>query len=147
MKQHTKISTQETISPAAETVSAGKHTRTQNLSAERREVAALDTLHSGEDFYDQRATVDAASTPNLTNRQLRIARDKNPEWLRKLHYPQNMISAADPASNEFAFDVASKQRDLNLRIDGIAGPITVEALTGTKMASHEDPFSMHKIDL
>lgn len=85
----------------------------------------------GDDFYDQRATVDAVPTTTLLDdRRLRRARRRNPHWVQKLNVSSQVLSTADVDTNAFALDVAEKQLARGLEVDGVAGPRTVAAIAG-----------------
>ncbi len=117
-------------------LSPGKRTLTQSLVPvqrslrdEQRAVVDFDSA-AGDDFYDERATVEARPTEiPLTDRQIRRARRKNPEWIRRLKVSALIFSNAEVDSSAFALDVAAKQAEHGaLRVDGIAGPRTVAAI-------------------
>ena len=116
-------------------ISPGKRTLTQSLPPrqsarhdERRAVADFDA-GVGDDFYDQRATVDAAPTTTLLDdRRLRRARRRNPHWVQKLNVSAQVLSTAAVDTNAFALDVAEKQLARGLEVDGVAGPRTVAAI-------------------
>jgi hypothetical protein len=118
--------------------SPGKRTLTQSLVPvqrslrdKQRAVVEFDAS-AGDDFYDERATVEARPTEiPLTEQQIRRARRKNPEWIRRLKVSALIFSNADVDSSAFALDVAAKQAAHGaLRVDGIAGPRTVTAIAG-----------------
>ncbi|MBE7448608.1 MAG: hypothetical protein HS111_06910 [Kofleriaceae bacterium] len=116
--------------------SAGKRTLTQSLLPvqrslrdEQRAVVDFDGA-AGDDFYDQRATVEGRPTDiPLTDRQIRRARRKNPDWIRRLKVSALIFSNAEVDSSAFALELAAKQAAHGtLRVDGIAGPRTVAAV-------------------
>jgi hypothetical protein len=122
--------------PASPHVPApGKRTLTQSLAPvqrllrdEQRAVVDFDDA-AGDDVYDERATVEARPTEvPLTDRQLRRARRSNPEWIRKLKVSALIFGNAEVDSSAFALDVAAKQVEHGLAVDGIAGPLTVDAV-------------------
>ena len=116
-------------------VSPGKRTLTQSLTPvqrslrdEQRTVVDFDDA-AGDGVYDERATVEARMTEvPLTDRQIRRARRKNPEWIRKLKVSALIFGNAEVDSSAFALDVATKQAEHGLAVDGIAGPRTVAAV-------------------
>jgi hypothetical protein len=125
----------ESHSRAPSESAPGKRTRTEGLSA--RDVAdrAFDQAHSGDDYYEARATVEPQSTPDtrpkLGGRKLVRAMRKNPRWMALYPEAPRLLSSFRPDTDEFALDVAAKQREKNLQVDGIAGPKTLEALFGS----------------
>lgn len=124
----------------------GKRSLTQSLAPkapslrdQQRAVVDFDAA-AGDDFYDQRATVDApASTVPLTDRQIRKAQRKNPRWVAKTKVSAQIFSNADVDSAAFALDVAEKQAANGLVVDGIAGPKTVAAIAGQVAAARSVP--------
>lgn len=123
-------------------ISPGKRTLTQSLAPvqrslrdEQRAVVGFDDA-TGDDYYEARATVEARpSADRLTDRQIRRARRKNPEWVARLKVSAQIFSTADVDSSAFALDVAGKQAEHRLAIDGIAGPKTVAAVAGAVAAA------------
>lgn len=113
----------------------GKRTRTEGLQVRDFADRAFDQAHSGEDFYDSRATVEPLSTPDtrpkLSGRNLVRAMRKNPRWMALYPEAPRFLSEFRADTDEFALDVAARQREKGLlEIDGIAGPKTLEALLG-----------------
>lgn len=112
----------------------GKRTRTEGLQVRDFADRVFDQAHSGEDFYEARATVEPLSTPDtrpkLSGRKLVRAMRKNPRWMALYPEAPKFLSEFRPDTDEFALDVAAKQREKGLEIDGIAGPRTLAALLG-----------------
>lgn len=112
----------------------GKRTRTEGLQVRDYADRVFDQAHSGEDFYDARVTVEPLSTPDtrpqLSGRKLVRAMRKNPRWMSLYPEAPRFLSSFRADTDEFALDVAAKQREKGLVIDGIAGPKTLEALLG-----------------
>jgi hypothetical protein len=112
----------------------GKRTRTEGLSARDFADRAFDQAHSGEDYYEARATVEAQSTPDtrpkLSGRKLVRAMRKNPRWMALYPEAPRFLREFRTDTDEFALDVAAKQKERGVEIDGIAGPKTLEALLG-----------------
>lgn len=141
--------------PGKRTLTQGLQKKPTTLKDEQREVVDFDTRTSEDGFYDARGTVDAKLTVNLSAHQLSTAKRKNLKWSKKLAFDTSALSSADPGSAEFALDVATKQQALGgLKVDGIAGPKTVEAITGIAQGmvdadedrfAQDDPFGMHLI--
>lgn len=141
-------------------VAPGKRTRTQSIPTLRgreRDVALFDA--AGE-YREDRATVDGPpTTSRLSDRQLRKARQRNPYWQDRLGFSTATFGGGDIASGELADDVADRQGQLGLAVDGIAGPKTVAAMTSGSApggepdagddrsadASVDDPFGMHLV--
>jgi hypothetical protein len=96
---------------------------------------AFDQAHSGDDYYEARATVEPVSTPDtrpkLSGHKLVRAMRKNPRWMALYPEAPKFLSSFRPDTDEFALDVAAKQQEKNLKVDGIAGPKTLEALLGS----------------
>lgn len=148
MSNHDYLRHATSISDASITshgVATGKRTLTQSIApvhrslhSEQRAVANFDDA-AGDDIYDQRATVETRpSVDRLTNRQIRRARRKNPEWIRRLKVSAQIFSTAEVDSSAFALDVAEKQAGMGLAVDGIAGPKTVSAVAGSVTAARSD---------
>ena len=137
MSLHDRHSRADSPGPAVDSAhvpAPGKRTLTQALPASRslpgehRAVVDFDDA-AGDDVYDARATVEARTTEiPLTDRQLRRARRKNPEWIRKLKVSALIFGNAEVDGSAFALDVAAKQVEHGLAVDGIAGPRTVAAV-------------------
>lgn len=148
-------------------IAPGKRTLTQSLPRagslrnEQRAVIDFDDA-AGDEFYDERATIEAELTgTRLTDRQIARARRRNPRWIERLKVSAQILSTASPDSAAFAFDVADRQAVLDLDVDGIAGPRTVQAVAALVTARRtrsegaprptespfaaDDPFGMHLI--
>jgi hypothetical protein len=143
------------IAPGKRSLTQGLMPVQRSLRDEQRAVADFDQ-GVGDDFYDQRATVEAApSRELLTDRQIRTARRRNPHWIAKLGLSVQLFSNAEVDSSAFALDVAEKQAAAGLKIDGIAGPETAAQVAGTVAADRstadagryggDDPFGLHLV--
>ena len=109
-------------------IAPGKQTLTRSLRGQEREVASFDA--SGE-YREARATIQGpATTSPLTDRQLQKARRRNPYWQQRLGFRPASFGGGDVASGELADNVAARQAELGLAVDGIAGPKTVAAVEG-----------------
>lgn len=149
------------LAPGKRTLTQDLPASSRTLSEETRAVADMDD-GAGDDFYDERETVDARMTETgLTDRQIARARRKNPGWIRRLKVSAQILSNADPDSSAFALDVADHQAANGLTVDGIAGPVTVRTIaakvarkrgpdrgadrerSGDDRFASDDPFGMH----
>lgn len=72
----------------------------------------------------------AAGKRALTDRLAHRAAKKNPIMQARLGFEPARLSSAPVASEEFARDVADKQQQRGLHVDGVAGKKTVTALLG-----------------
>lgn len=109
-------------------IAPGKQTLTQSLRGQERDVASFDA--SGE-YRETRATIQGTPTTSpLTDRQLQKARRRNPYWQQRLGFRPASFGGGDVASGELADNVAARQAELGLTVDGIAGPKTVAAVEG-----------------
>jgi hypothetical protein len=88
----------------------------------------------------QRAGVAAAPAEGvrgamLTRAQLAIAGEHNLAWHARLLYSPDVFGGGDVASGAFAQRVAKRQHELGLKVDGIAGPVTCDAVGASTKAS------------
>jgi hypothetical protein len=129
----------DTARRATSSIAPGKRTLAQSLPPvqrslidQRRSVVNFDDA-AGDGIADTRATIErpTAHGPQLTERQIDRAKRKNPRWVERQGVAPSVFSTEPVDSAAFAHDVAEKQAAAGDAVDGIAGPKTVAAVTGS----------------
>jgi hypothetical protein len=106
----------------------------------QRQRAAIDPAKA-DSMIESRATLEPEA-PRLEPRALAKARRANPRYLERLDFdPFRFGGDLDVGSADFACAVAAYQGEAGLTVDGIAGPITCEAI-GALPAAPESGAAM-----